>query len=75
MTTLGGDYYDCLQINKEHWGLVIDVAGHGVPAGLMMAIAKASVLMAPESEKMDAAILTSRLHRMFLRSRMIGLSA
>lgn len=66
MTTLGGDYYDCLQINKEHWGLVIgDVAGHGVPAGLMMAMAKASVLMAPESEKMDAAILTSRLHRMF----------
>ncbi len=66
MTTLGGDYYDCLQINKDHWGLVIgDVAGHGVPAGLMMAMAKASVLMAPENEKMDAAILTSRLHRMF----------
>ena len=66
MTTLGGDYYDCLQINKEHWGLVIgDVAGHGVPAGLMMAMAKASVLMAPESEKMDAAVLTGRLHRMF----------
>lgn len=66
MTTLGGDYYDCLQINKDHWGLVIgDVAGHGVPAGLMMAMAKASVLMAPENEKMDAAVLTSRLHRMF----------
>lgn len=66
MTTLGGDYYDCLQINKDLWGLVIgDVAGHGVPAGLMMAMAKASVLMAPEHEKIDAAVLTTRLHRMF----------
>ncbi len=66
MTTLGGDYYDCLQINKDLWGLVIgDVAGHGVPAGLMMAMAKASVLMAPEHEKVDAAVLTTRLHRMF----------
>lgn len=66
MTTLGGDYYDCLPINNELWGLVIgDVAGHGVPAGLMMAMAKASVLMAPEHEKIDAALLTTRLHRMF----------
>jgi serine phosphatase RsbU (regulator of sigma subunit) len=66
MTTLGGDYYDCLQINKDLWGVVIgDVAGHGVPAGLMMAMAKASVLMAPEHVKIDAAALTARLHHMF----------
>ncbi len=66
MTTLGGDYYDCLQINDDQWGLIIgDVAGHGVPAGLMMAMAKASVLTAPESEKIDPAVLTTRLHRMF----------
>lgn len=66
MTTLGGDYYDCLQIDDARWGLVIgDVAGHGVPAGLMMAMAKASVLMASPGEKADAALLTARLHKMF----------
>lgn len=66
MTTLGGDYYDCLQIDDKTWGLVIgDVAGHGVPAGLMMAMAKAGVLMASDEEKHDAAKLTARLHQVF----------
>lgn len=66
MTTLGGDYYDCLQINKDNWGIVIgDVAGHGVPAGLMMAMAKAGVLMATDKEKLDPAALTKRLHQVF----------
>lgn len=66
MTTLGGDYYDCFKINEGSWGIVIgDVAGHGVPAGLMMAMAKAGVLMASETEKSDAATLTTRLHKVF----------
>lgn len=66
MTTLGGDYYDCLQIDDKTWGIVIgDVAGHGVPAGLMMAMAKAAVLMASNEEKQDAAKLTTRLHQVF----------
>ena len=66
MTTLGGDYYDCFKINDEYQGIIIgDVAGHGIPAGLMMAMAKSSVLTASEEIKLDPAALTTRLHKMF----------
>jgi hypothetical protein len=66
MTTLGGDYYDCFKINDDYQGIIIgDVAGHGIPAGLMMAMAKSSVLTASEEIKLDPAALTSRLHKMF----------
>ena len=66
MTTLGGDYYDCFKINDNYLGIIIgDVAGHGIPAGLMMAMAKSAVLSAPEEIKIDPSALTSRLHKMF----------
>ncbi len=66
MTTLGGDYYDCFKINNKYQGIIIgDVAGHGVPAGLMMAMAKSAVLTASEEVKLDPALLTTRLHKMF----------
>ena len=66
MTTLGGDYYDCFKINDNYFGMIIgDVAGHGIPAGLMMAMAKSAVLSAPEEIKLDPTALTSRLHKMF----------
>lgn len=66
MTTLGGDYYDCFKINDDYQGIIIgDVAGHGVPAGLMMAMAKSGVLTATEEMKLDPAVLTTRLHKNF----------
>ncbi len=66
MTTLGGDYYDCFKINNDYLGIIIgDVAGHGIPAGLMMAMAKSAVLSAPEEIKIDPTALTARLHKMF----------
>ena len=66
MTTLGGDYYDCFKINDNNFGIIIgDVAGHGIPAGLMMAMAKSAVLSAPEEIKLDPSALTTRLHKMF----------
>ena len=66
MTTLGGDYYDVVKINEGKWGVLIgDVAGHGVGAGLMMAMAKAGVITASEEEKSDPSLLTTRLHKMF----------
>lgn len=66
MTTLGGDYYDVIKINENHWGLVMgDVAGHGVSAGLMMAMAKAAILSSTEIEQMDPSVLTAKLHKMF----------
>lgn len=66
MTTLGGDYYDCFKINDEYQGIIIgDVAGHGIPAGLMMAMAKSGVLTAPDEIKLDPTALTTRLHKTF----------
>ncbi len=38
---VGGDYYDILQINREKFGIVMgDVSGKGVPAALIMTMAR-----------------------------------
>jgi sigma-B regulation protein RsbU (phosphoserine phosphatase) len=38
----GGDYYDFFPMPDNHWGIFIaDVAGHGIPAAVMMAITHA----------------------------------
>jgi serine phosphatase RsbU (regulator of sigma subunit) len=38
-TQAGGDYFDIIEIGKNHWGLLIaDVTGHGTPAAVVMAI-------------------------------------
>jgi len=35
----GGDYYDFIQIDKDHLGvLTADVSGHGIPAAIIMAM-------------------------------------
>ena len=35
----GGDYYDVIKIDEEHWGLVVaDVTGHGASAAVVMAV-------------------------------------
>ncbi|MBI4613245.1 MAG: SpoIIE family protein phosphatase [Planctomycetes bacterium] len=40
----GGDYYDYLQLDDTHLGIVIgDVSGHGVGAALLMATARATL--------------------------------
>ncbi|MBD3268056.1 SpoIIE family protein phosphatase [bacterium] len=40
----GGDYYDVLHVDEEHWGFIIaDIAGHGVSAAVVMAITQICV--------------------------------
>ena len=64
MTRLGGDYYDFFKLENNKVGVFMgDVAGHGIPAALIMAMAKASVLM-KKAERNDPAALLQAIHKM-----------
>ena len=65
MTRLGGDYFDFFSLTDNEIGVLMgDVAGHGVPAGFLMAMAKASVLLS-ESDKKDPSKLLAAIHKVF----------
>ncbi|HEY9070088.1 MAG TPA: SpoIIE family protein phosphatase [Candidatus Ozemobacteraceae bacterium] len=65
MTDLGGDYFDSFVVNDRYILLVIgDVTGHGVPAALLMAMAKSGVAMLEPGESLDAVKAVSRLNGM-----------
>ncbi len=69
MTELGGDYFD--YFNAEGSGYVImagDVAGHGVGASLIMAMAKAGVMRCRDCLKDPASVL-ARLHQIVHETR------
>ena len=41
---VGGDYYDLIEIDKDHFGVVIsDVSGKGVPGSLVMAMTRSII--------------------------------
>ena len=63
MTRLGGDYFDFFPLNDNEVGVLMgDVAGHGVPAGFLMA--KASVLLS-EEDKSTTSKLLAAVHKVF----------
>ena len=69
MTDLGGDYFDIFPLGDSRFGVVLgDVAGHGVPAALMMAFAKAGVLIGRDRSGSPAQLL-ALLHDLFLRNK------
>lgn len=52
MTSVAGDFYDFVSIDRNHAGLLIaDVSGHGVPAALIASMVK----MAATSQRANAA--------------------
>ncbi|EKD84190.1 MAG: hypothetical protein ACD_39C00191G0001, partial [uncultured bacterium] len=64
MTTLAGDYYDFIEIDNDRMGIMIgDVAGHGISAALIMAMAKAGVKMASREEMLNGARFVEELHK------------
>jgi len=41
---VGGDYYDMIQVNEDHWGFAIaDVSGKGVSGALIMAMCRSAL--------------------------------
>jgi len=63
MVELGGDYFDYFPVDDDNFVLLLgDVAGHGVGASLLMAMAKAGVICGSEVYK-DPAAMLGRLHQ------------
>jgi len=60
---IGGDYYDCIQIDDKHIGLAIaDVSGKGVGGALMMAVCR-SVLRVNAQNVYDPASMLCSLNK------------
>jgi len=65
---IGGDYFDVLRRPGGRLAIVVaDVAGHGLAAGLRMAMVKSALVLLAE-EEIDAAGIVTRLRRL-LRGR------
>jgi sigma-B regulation protein RsbU (phosphoserine phosphatase) len=63
MIELGGDYFDYFPVDDTSFALLLgDVAGHGVGASLIMAMAKAGVICSSEIAR-DPASALGRLHQ------------
>ena len=61
---VGGDYYDCIQFDENHFGICIaDVSGKGAPASLLMANLQAS-LHALSSADYNIAEMTSKINNL-----------
>lgn len=55
--TIGGDYYDFVRLDDGRIGLVIgDASGHGIAAGLLMAIASSALKLAIDVDPTPAAV-------------------
>ena len=66
MIDVGGDYLDFFKVDDNSFSVLVgDVAGHGVGAAVIMAMAKAAILGGGDSLRSPAAMLSS-LHKMIL---------
>jgi len=69
MADLGGDYFDYFSVDDDHFAVMLgDVAGHGVGASLIMAMAKAGIICSRNRHSQPAAVITD-LHRMICATR------
>jgi serine phosphatase RsbU (regulator of sigma subunit) len=69
MTSMGGDYYDFIvDSDKNAAILMADVAGHGIQAALMMAMAKSALLL-NDSACSQPEVIMSALNRTFCTLR------
>ncbi|KAF1081135.1 MAG: hypothetical protein GQF41_2403 [Candidatus Rifleibacterium amylolyticum] len=69
MADLGGDYYDYFSIDDNRFAVLLgDVAGHGVGASLIMAMAKAAVVCCKDFHDQPLQIINN-LHRLISTTR------
>ncbi|MFZ5951956.1 MAG: SpoIIE family protein phosphatase [Candidatus Rifleibacteriota bacterium] len=58
MTRLGGDYYDYFDMKNSNFGIFLgDAAGHGIPAAMIMTVAKTIVSIMKESGIVSTSLL------------------
>ncbi len=63
---LGGDYFDYVSVGERLLVILGDVTGHGVPAALMMAMAKATLIRCVASASSFAEIVQAFNHVFFV---------
>lgn len=69
MAELGGDYYDYFSISQERFAVLLgDVAGHGVGASLIMAMAKSTIVCCSQWHDQPVRMLEN-LHRLISTTR------
>ena len=69
MIDVGGDYLDFFKVDDNSFSVLLgDVAGHGVGAAVIMAMAKAAILGGGDSLKSPADVL-NQLHKMILSTK------
>lgn len=69
MGTLGGDYFDFIEMEDNKFSVALgDVAGHGVGASLIMAMAKAGLISLDSLWKTPQKLIT-KLHDMVYKSK------
>jgi len=57
---LGGDYYDFIQVDDQHMGILIaDVSGKGIPAGLVMATTRSLISVLAVRQLSPSTVLRS----------------
>ncbi|MBU1105536.1 MAG: SpoIIE family protein phosphatase [Candidatus Riflebacteria bacterium] len=69
MADLGGDYYDYFSIDEQRFAVLLgDVAGHGVGASLIMAMAKTAIVCCEPWHNQPLKVLDA-LHRLICTTR------
>ena len=69
MNELGGDYLDFIKISDNQFSILMgDVAGHGVGAAVIMAMAKAGILSSTSYLTSPLELIT-RLHQLIYSSK------
>jgi sigma-B regulation protein RsbU (phosphoserine phosphatase) len=67
--TVGGDYYDFLDLGNERIGIAVaDVSGKGIAAALLMSVVQASLRVISAEREVPLAQLAEKMNRFLYRS-------